>query len=158
MSKHKGPKRKRLQRKQRLHNAKEVWLKQTNAKNIVKSYAKWYGIDLICAITELEMLGHPISENYKLLVKQEIEAKTKLRTERKQLLNSIDDDVSDENFAFIAGFTDGGLQFGITHEEWDEMESNVDLKVQGKGVVTIAVPKGISGAGQHIYQIKDLLI
>ena len=54
MSKHKGPKRKRLQRTQRLHNAKEVWLKQTNAKNNVKSYAKWYGVDLICAITELD--------------------------------------------------------------------------------------------------------
>ena len=62
MSKHKGPKRKRMQQKQRLHNAQEVWLKQTNAKNIVKSYAKWYGVDLICAIAKLEILGRPISE------------------------------------------------------------------------------------------------
>ena len=61
-------------------------------------------------------------------MKQEIEAKTKLRKEQKKLLNSDEDDESDEHFAFIAGFTDGGVPFGITHEEWDEMESNDDLK------------------------------
>ena len=65
-------------------------------------------------------------------MKQVIEEKAKQRQERKQLLISIDDHYSDENLAFIAGFTEGGVPFGITHEEWDKMESNDDLKSDEK--------------------------
>lgn len=35
---------------------------------------------------------------------------------------------SNENFPFIAGYTEGGVPFGITHDQWDEeeqFESNV---------------------------------
>lgn len=31
---------------------------------------------------------------------------------------------SDENFAFIVGFTSGGAPFGITHEETVEIEND----------------------------------
>src|ERR1039457_5550559 len=31
---------------------------------------------------------------------------------------------SDENFAFIAGYTPGGTPFGITWEEWEKLEQN----------------------------------
>jgi predicted HTH domain antitoxin len=37
--------------------------------------------------------------------------------------------LSDENFAFIAGYTEGGVPFGITHNEWDGVGGNHD-KVQ----------------------------
>ena len=34
---------------------------------------------------------------------------------------------SDENFAFIAGFTSNGFPFGLTHEEMREMENEQKL-------------------------------
>ena len=30
----------------------------------------------------------------------------------------------DENFAFIAGYTSGGLPYGITHEEMEAIDKN----------------------------------
>ncbi|WP_080846061.1 hypothetical protein [Cytobacillus gottheilii] len=35
---------------------------------------------------------------------------------------------SDGNFAFNAGYTEGGIPFGITHEEWFEMEEKENRK------------------------------
>jgi hypothetical protein len=29
----------------------------------------------------------------------------------------------DENFAYIAGYTSGGFPYGVTWQEWEEMES-----------------------------------
>lgn len=38
---------------------------------------------------------------------------------------------SDETFAFIAGYTEGGAPYGITHEEMDEYSSlNNKKKIQ----------------------------
>lgn len=30
---------------------------------------------------------------------------------------------SDENFGFIAGYTSNGFRYGLTHEEWAEINS-----------------------------------
>lgn len=32
---------------------------------------------------------------------------------------------SDEYFGFIAGYTPNGVPFGLTHKEWDEINSEV---------------------------------
>ncbi|OIJ19279.1 hypothetical protein BKP45_14085 [Anaerobacillus alkalidiazotrophicus] len=69
-------KRKRLKRKQRLKDAKKNWLTQTiTSKNILPSYCQWYGVDKLCALIELEMLGHSFSEEYKQNIMKEIEEK-----------------------------------------------------------------------------------
>jgi hypothetical protein len=31
---------------------------------------------------------------------------------------------SDENFAYIAGYTEGGAAYGVTWEEWEALEKN----------------------------------
>ena len=35
----------------------------------------------------------------------------------KKMNNQVEEDFSDENFAYIAGYTSGGVPFGLTHEE-----------------------------------------
>ena len=44
----------------------------------------------------------------------------------KKLKKNVDDDCtgysSDETFAFIAGYTEGGVPYGITWDEWGELE------------------------------------
>ena len=50
------PRRNRLNKKQRISIAKK-WLISYNGKNIVKGYSNWFGVDLLCAIRELRIVG-----------------------------------------------------------------------------------------------------
>ncbi|CCU78718.1 hypothetical protein HSACCH_00857 [Halanaerobium saccharolyticum subsp. saccharolyticum DSM 6643] len=68
-----APKRNRYNKKQRLAAA-EKWITEYEGKNLVKGYSKWFGVDKICAINELELLGHDIDSEYKeQIYKHEIE-------------------------------------------------------------------------------------
>jgi hypothetical protein len=59
-----GPRRKRLNRQQRLQFARQ-WIATYRGSNIVKGYRRWYGVDSLCAVTELGMLGVRISKEYR---------------------------------------------------------------------------------------------
>ena len=50
------PKRKRLKRHARLVQAK-TWFSSYTGKNPIKGYAKWFGVDWLCALTELKLSG-----------------------------------------------------------------------------------------------------
>lgn len=92
------------------------WIKEYNGKNIISGYAKWFGVDKICAIKELKMIGVEISEalenQIKASIKSRIEQKRILREKRKIAENMLIE--SDENFAFIAGYTSAGFPYGLT--------------------------------------------
>ena len=118
------PKRKRLKRPARLIMASE-WIKVYNGKNLISGYAKWFGVDKICAMNELKIIGVTISE----AMEKQVLASVKARIEQKRIMkekrNFVDDkDIdSDENFAYIAGYTSGGAPYGLTHEEMKRIES-----------------------------------
>ena len=68
---------------------------------------------------------------YNKFIESEVGIMTKKRNMKqkktKKNKNAYNDDYgqefgSDETFAFIAGFTDGGAPYGITWEEWEEIE------------------------------------
>jgi hypothetical protein len=124
------PRRKRMDRKSRIQSATE-WVKKYEGKNMIASYAKWFGVDLICAMTELEMLGLTFSDKRKTQIKKAEENRKHqrkiLKEKRKQKNKCSDDDFeSNEIFSFIAGYTDGGVPFGIAYEEEnrEELELN----------------------------------
>ena len=116
------PRHKRLKREGRLQAAK-YWLPKYDGKNIVKGYSKHFGVNIICAVLELRMLGHDISEYYleqlkdrEIQQQQSKERKKRMKEQRHQ------DDVleySDETFYFIAGYTSNDVSYGLT---WEEME------------------------------------
>lgn len=118
------PKRKLLKRPARLIMASE-WMKVYNGKNLISGYAKWFGVDKICAMNELKIIGVTISE----AMKKQVLASVKARIEQKRIMkekrNFVDDtDIdSDEYFAYIAGYTSGGAPYGLTHEEMRRIES-----------------------------------
>ena len=118
---------KTLHRDKRLKSAAE-WVKTYSGKRIVQGYAKRYGVDKLCAVKELRLIGIEISEEYENQLRQSIEELKEQRQLRKdkngQELNSLSGFDSDENFAFIAGYTSGGFPYGITHEEMDEIDKN----------------------------------
>lgn len=125
----KYPKRKRLTKQARLYSA-TGWITKYNGKNIIAGYAKWYGVDKICAINELKSIGVVISEMLENQViashKSRIEQKRRLR-ENKKIPNETFIE-SDDNFAFIVGYTSGGFPFGMTHEEFIVNEPEIQKR------------------------------
>ncbi|MBF0197871.1 MAG: hypothetical protein HQL32_09180 [Planctomycetes bacterium] len=114
------PKRLRMKREGRLASAKTTFLPEYKGKNIVKGYKNWYGVDLLCAITELKMLGCEISEDYENNVKKTIENQRIAKEKRKKKQEHEEEELptwQDENFFYIAGHTSGGFPYGVTWEE-----------------------------------------
>jgi len=60
---------KQLRRTQRLGRGKS-WLKTYQGEDIIQDYIKRYGVDLLCAVVELRMLGVAISEDYEYQLRQ----------------------------------------------------------------------------------------
>jgi len=111
---------KQLSRKSRLQAAKH-WIPKYNGKNLVRRYRKCFRVDLLCAVKELEMLGYKIDLEYKKNLRQSEEAKRKEKEKQKKIKDKerleMDYSDSDETFCFIAGYTLGGVPFGVTWEE-----------------------------------------
>ena len=57
------PRRKRMDRAARLQSA-AGWLKRFEGFNVVRSYARWFGVDLACALKELRRLGVELDRIY----------------------------------------------------------------------------------------------
>jgi hypothetical protein len=122
---------KQLKQSQRLVAARK-WLKTYNGKNIVRGYRKHYGVDLMCAIRELQMLGCEISPDYIKSVQASVLAQQRSRQEKKkrqedQLAFDRFCD-SDDTFYYIVGYTSGGAPYGVTWEEMEHLESNSEMK------------------------------
>jgi len=119
------PRRKRYTKEQRLESSKE-WIGNYDGKNIVKGYAKWYGVDLLCAIKELRMNAVNVDEDYENEVIKSIEAKKLAKNlnevNRKKRLIDNQYKFSENRFAFIAGYTSGGAAYGITNEQMKDFQ------------------------------------
>ncbi|GAA4056919.1 hypothetical protein [Amphibacillus indicireducens] len=76
------PTRKWMKRATRLHSAKH-FITKYEGKNLVKDYSRYYGVDNLCAVRELEMLGYSIEESYIAEMKNELKHK-QLKAERKK--------------------------------------------------------------------------
>lgn len=115
---------KTLNRTKRLKLAPK-WISTYTGKNLVRGYARHFSVDLICAITEMRMLGYPVSEEYRIAVEGSITnrnlQKKKKREARLAAVNP-PDDFSDGEFAFIAGHTSAGARYGIRWEELDDVD------------------------------------
>lgn|SRR5690349_9922422 len=114
------PRRKRFNREQRLQSARH-WVKTYSGRDIVRGYRKWYGVSTVCAILELRQLGFTVSED-RLAQARVTEAQTaRRRAVQKEAARSEEENLdSDLNFAYIAGYTEGGAPYGVT---WDEVEA-----------------------------------
>ena len=49
-------------------------------KNVVRGYARWFGVDVLCAIVELRMLGTTVPAEYEAQIRQTIAARNEART------------------------------------------------------------------------------
>lgn len=123
MSKKQTPRRKTLTKKGRLDSAKD-WITKYDGQNLISGYAKWFDVDKICAINELKTLGVIIPENLENQIveshKRRIEQRKTVKDKTEVFDMAVND--TDDNFAFIAGYTSGGFPYGLTHEEFEKVE------------------------------------
>jgi len=127
-------KQKRRTKKYRQGAATE-WIKNYEGQDIVKGYSKWFGVNLICAMRELRKKEVEIGAEEEKEIRQknrQIEEqrrmnREKLKAKREEKKEQYDD-FSNAEFAFIAGYTSGGVPFGLTHEEMKELEKEESYK------------------------------
>ena len=121
------PRTKRFRQDQRLQSAKS-WLPTYEGKNVFRGYRKRYGVDWPTALRELEMLGMEVTPAYReqvlRTVQEQAEAKKRKRLEKAAELESLSGIEQDEYFAYIVGYTPGGAPYGITWEEWEQLEES----------------------------------
>jgi hypothetical protein len=118
-----------MNRGARLQSARH-WISSYSGRDIVKGYRKWYGVDTVCAILELRQLGVAIPETRLLEAKRTEETTAERRREQKRHHAAEVEPLydSDENFAFIAGYTANGAPYGIP---WDEPEGTDGFDEEG---------------------------
>ena len=102
----------------------EAWLSAQNfteEARIIKAYRKHFKVDKLCAVRELGMLGILSPER-----QAEYEAQWRVELKNRQSQKQCDDDYEnpylDNNFFFIAGYTSGGVPYGITWKEEMKIE------------------------------------
>ena len=121
----KCPRRLRMTRAGRLQSARATnWVANYEGTNIVRGYRKWFGVDLLCAIAELRLLGVTVDHDYESQVHRTVEDLAAFRRRKKLQRAGVDPPKSttdcDGTFAYIAGYTAGGMPFGVTWEELDQ--------------------------------------
>lgn len=97
-----GPRLHRLKRSARLNSAR-AWLPKYEGKRIVRSYRKRYGVDLLCAIAELQMLKVPLDPTYIDRVRTTVDNAIRRRAVHKKTSTTVDFSEVDSTFAYIAG-------------------------------------------------------
>ena len=119
-----------LPREKRLSRAKK-WIPTYTGTHIVRAYKKRFGVDQLCAMTELKMLGVDLDPGYveraiaaEMIRREQLAEKKREQKEQEWLAKHAD---QNDQFYYIAGYTSGGAPYGVTWKEmglepWEEPE------------------------------------
>jgi hypothetical protein len=116
------PRRKKLNREGRLRKAKE-WIATYTQDRIIKAYARWFGVDWICALDELKLAGVRISYEEEQKILSACDARILQKRREKQLRKAksnvtsvMNNDENEFGFDIVIGYTSGGFPYGINLE------------------------------------------
>jgi len=101
------------------------WAVECEGSHVVRSYRKKYGVDWLCAVKELQLLGMEIDPEYVSQLRRTVEEQAKKNHEKrlKQQKAAAAKEWSERypfsegHFYFVAGHTSNGVPYGITWEE-----------------------------------------
>src|SRR3989304_6685337 len=97
-----SPRRKRMSRAARLQSGRH-WLRSFSGKRVLPSYARWFGVDLMCAAKELQILGVRFSTEYLDALRRTAAGRPKHRRAVDKEGNAADvEPMSNREFAFVA--------------------------------------------------------
>lgn len=99
------------------------WIAAYTGKSVVRGYCRHFGVDLVCAVRELQLLGVKLDPQRVQNMLASHEGNLEARRRRKAQKQARDAPVldQDEHFFYIAGYTAGGAPYGIT---WAEADAN----------------------------------
>ena len=120
-----APRRKRMNRQARLQLARH-WLARFTGKKVIRSYATWFGVDWMCAVKELEILGVKLDQSYVNKPRWTLVERGKNKNRPTPVEATWDEGYGvfrDDDFAYIAGHTPAGFAFGVT---WKEAEAQIE--------------------------------
>jgi len=112
-----------MKRGSRLQSARHWLATQTGRTpvQIAKSYRKRYGVDWSCAILELSQLGILFDSAWITQLNRILVGSRRARRQTAGATQALTDGEqadSNEEFAYIAGYTPNGMPFGVTWDEW----------------------------------------
>ena len=96
--------------------------------NILRRYRRYFGVDWECAISEIQALGYEFDPVYLSNLRTSLSRNARKGRKHTPIarwefdLHHGIEPVSDDTYAYIAGYTSGGAAFGTTWEELEEME------------------------------------
>jgi hypothetical protein len=100
----------------------KLWIKTYTGTDIVKDYRKHFlGVDVACAVRELQEIGYQFEPGYEKKVLFDEAARINMihrQKEKKRQSEANNNDFQDDNFFYIAGYTSGGAPYGV---QWWEM-------------------------------------
>lgn len=119
-----SPRRKRMSRAARLQSGRD-WLRSFSGKRVVPSYARWFGVDVMCAAKELQILGARFSTEYLDALRRTAAGR---RTHHRDVVKEANagdiEPTSNREFAYVAGHTAAGVPYGLTWEEMEGLEGD----------------------------------
>jgi hypothetical protein len=93
------------------------WLRTFSGTRVVRSYARWFGVDLMCAVKELQILGLKFSPAYLEALRRTVAARPRHRRDVSREARAVDVEQLMDGFDYVAGHTEAGFPFGVTREE-----------------------------------------
>jgi hypothetical protein len=123
-----GPKKRKLKGRERRLELAPEWVAGYRGKrnNMVKRYRKTFNVDWLCAINELKALGVELNEEYlsqlMITIQNSYPNEKRVTPIERGEFPFYNDPDSNEIFAYIAGYTSGGLPYGVTWEELEQQE------------------------------------
>lgn len=91
------PRHKRLKKSSRLQAAK-IWIPKYDGQNLVKGYSKHFGVDKLCAVKELTLLGYTISDEYVKQLKRSLEEQIRINQKKNELRKEKSKFYTDEDY------------------------------------------------------------
>ncbi len=92
-------------------------------KDLVRGYCRWYGTDALTAVVELRLLGVAVPDEREAQIRKTIEQKAKASAARTcRCAEETEWALESDAFAYIAGYTSSGAPYGLTWDEWEQIE------------------------------------
>ena len=116
----KKKKRTRAQKRESRIARARNWLPTYEGTKVVRAYRDKFNVDTVCAVRELQEIGHQFEPGYveNLLRAEAVRIEQRRKKKEGNRQTEEHNEWQDDRFYFIAGYTSGGVPYGVT---WEEM-------------------------------------
>lgn len=108
------------------------WAAGYTGKHIVRDYRKRFNVTFLRAYEDLQLLGIPVGARETALavrrkeqhLRAEPKAPGRRRRDRSEDSEPLFEQALEYGIAFVVGYTEGGMPYGLTVEEWEQAQAD----------------------------------